>query len=215
MAKEYKVGEGYFLPVKITSTDYDREFPVQFSYFDGRVHYTECVQDGTLLTAEEIVKASNLPAVLIEEGLTARITELEAKNATLAAELEKEKANTNVWVNTAEERGRLIIGLKESLHEASEENSANDEALAQMNIKKAELEAKLAESEATIAKQTNKLMELQARIVQLNEVNSSLGENRDALNDEAAVHMTSIHNLQVAVEVLAEKIFEMRCEQDG
>jgi chromosome segregation ATPase len=122
MAKEYKVGEGYFLPVKITSTDYDREFPVQFSYFDGQDHYTECVQDGALLTAEEIVKASNLPAVLIEEGLTTRITELEAKNATLTAELEEEKANTYGWTNTAEERSRLISGLRESLNKASEEN---------------------------------------------------------------------------------------------
>lgn len=78
-----------------------------------------------------------------------------------------------------------------------------------------ELRAKLAEFKETIGKQSDKLRELQARIVELNEVNSSLGENRDALNNEAAVHMTSIHNLQVAVEVLAEKIFEMRCEQDG
>lgn len=87
--------------------------------------------------------------------------------------------------------------------------------IAELKSRNAELEAKLAESEATIAKQTNKLMEFQARIVELNKVNSSLGENRDALNNEAEVHMTSIHNLQVAVEVLAEKIFEMRCEQDG
>lgn len=78
-----------------------------------------------------------------------------------------------------------------------------------------ELGARLAEFKDTIGKQSDKLKELQARIIELNEVNSSLGENRDALNNEAAVHMTSIHNLQVAVEVLAEKIFEMRCEQDG
>ena len=78
-----------------------------------------------------------------------------------------------------------------------------------------ELKDKCAEFLKTIGKQSEQLRELQARIVELNEVNSSLGENRDALNNEAAVHMTSIHNLQVAVEVLAEKIFEMRCEQDG
>lgn len=87
--------------------------------------------------------------------------------------------------------------------------------IAELKSRNAELEAKLAEFKDTVGKQSDKLKELQARIIELNEVNSSLGENRDALNNEAAVHMTSIHNLQVAVEVLAEKIFEMRCEQDG
>lgn len=202
MAKEYKVGEGYFLPVKITSTDYDREFPVQFSYFDGQDHYTECVQDGTLLTAEEIVKASNLPAVLIEEGLTARITELEAKNATLAAELEEEKANTYGWTNTAEERGRLISDLKESLHEASEENAANDEALAQMSVKKAELEDEIEKLKRQLDGANELLSDAQAKVKELTEADcmrvqefKPIIEERDRLKAEAATRTENVKNL--------------------
>lgn len=157
MAKEFKVGDKCYLPVEITDTNFGRDFPVQFRYFDGEDHYTESVayKEGVLLTAEDVVSKYKTKADAMEV-------------------------------------------VSDSLQEENEE-----------------LRAKLAEFKETIGKQSDKLRELQARIVELNEVNSSLGENRDALNNEAAVHMTSIHNLQVAVEVLAEKIFEMRCEQDG
>jgi len=157
MAKEFKVGDKCYLPVEITDTNFGRDFPVQFRYFDGEDHYTESVayKEGVLLTAEDVVSKYKTKADAMEV-------------------------------------------VSDSLQEENEE-----------------LRAKLVEFKETIGKQSDKLRELQARIVELNEVNSSLGENRDALNNEAAVHMTSIHNLQVAVEVLAEKIFEMRCEQDG
>lgn len=157
MAKEFKVGDKCYLPVEITDTNFGRDFPVQFRYFDGEDHYTESVayKEGVLLTAEDVVSKYKTKADAMEV-------------------------------------------VSDSLQKENEE-----------------LRAKLAEFKETIGKQSDKLKELQERVVELNEVNSSLGENRDALNNEAAVHMTSIHNLQVAVEVLAEKIFEMRCEQDG
>jgi septal ring factor EnvC (AmiA/AmiB activator) len=108
-------------------------------------------------------------------------------------------------LKTAEE----VAGLLKTEADAT---TVTDDSLQKENE---ELKAKCAEFLKTIGVQSDKLRELQARIAQLTDANDSLGKNRDSLNNEAAVHMTSIRNLQVAVDVLAEKIKEMRCGQDG
>ena len=160
MAKEFKVGDMYYLPVRVREImDDTYTYPVRFEFENGN----GC---------------------------------MDGRNAV--------KSNPNLLLTTEEIAGPFKTKADAMTVTADSLHKENDE-----------LRAKLAEFKETVGKQSDKLRELQARIVELNEVNSSLGENRDALNNEAAVHMTSIHNLQVAVEVLAEKIFEMRCEQDG
>ena len=91
MAKEYKVGDRYYLPVEITDTDYDKEFPVQFDYFDGRDHCNESVKDGVLLTAEEVADDIDLIArstlERYSEKAQEKIKELEAENRKLKQQL--------------------------------------------------------------------------------------------------------------------------------
>jgi uncharacterized coiled-coil DUF342 family protein len=161
MAETYKVGERYYVPVRVTKVEKASEgdrYPItaSFLYTKKKTAFnTFANEPDLLLTAEEVA------------GLLK--TKADAMTVT-ADSLQKE----------------------------------NDE-----------LKDKCAEFLKTIGVQSDKIRELQAKIAQLTDANDSIGKNRDALNNEAAVHMTSIHNLQVAVEVLAEKIFEMRCEQDG
>ena len=163
----------------------------------------------------EKLKADNerLNAYYMEANRTASEAaeandDLKAKIAEQRAENENLKADRDEWKKVAANNASFH---RDACNERDELKTANDDLKAMVN----DLKDRLERSKATVEKQSDKLRELQARIVELNEVNSSLGENRDSLNNEAAVHMTGIHNLQVAVEVLAEKIFEMRCEQDG
>ena len=57
MAKEYKVGEKYYLPVEVIGIKSDCLFPVEFKFYDGDECYTEsmCDKPDILLTAEEII----------------------------------------------------------------------------------------------------------------------------------------------------------------
>lgn len=156
--------------------------------------------------AELRTRNAELEALLKE--VTATRDEAIKQNNELIAENERLKADRDEWKKVAANNASFH---RDACNERDELKTANDDLKAMVG----DLKDRLERSKVTIEKQSDKLRELQTRIVELNEVNSSLGENRDALNNEAAVHMTSIHNLQVAVEVLAEKIFEMRCEQDG
>jgi hypothetical protein len=161
MAETYKVGERYYVPVRVTKVEKASEgdrYPItaSFLYTKKKTAFnTFANEPDLLLTAEEV------------------------------AGLLKTKADA-------------MTVTADSLQEENEE-----------------LRAKLVEFKEANGKQTAEILGLKARLAQLTDANDSIGKNRDALNNEAAVHMTSIHNLQVAVEVLAEKIFEMRCEQDG
>ncbi len=222
MAKEYKVGERYYLPVAISSIDPGYQYPIELVFVDcGGRDTTDTVlisdEPDLLLTAEEIYASRKMADEIdhIEDmldygrqkydeiaELKAKVAKLEAENATLAAELEKEKANTNVWVNTAEERGRLISGLKESLHEASEENSANDEALAQTNIKRAELEAENKKLKQQLADANELLSDAQAQVKELTEADcmrlqefKPILDERDRLKAEVATRTENVKNL--------------------
>jgi HSP20 family molecular chaperone IbpA len=107
MAKEFKVGDKCYLPVEITDTNFGRDFPVQFRYFDGEDHYTESVayKEGVLLTAEDVVSKYKTKADAMEvvsdslqgenEKLEAELAELEKKNL----ELENENGKLTAKVN--------------------------------------------------------------------------------------------------------------------
>lgn len=229
--KKPLIGDGAFLPVKIERISDDAAFPIYCTYKNkSSGHLSEeasyQIRLGSvdyLMTAEEIVKASNLPAVLIEEGLTARITELEAKNATLTAELEEEKANTYGWTNTAEERGRLISGLRESLNKASEENDelitknneledanrsltkacsewqtaaqANFETTEELREENKKLKQQLADANELLSDAQAKVKELtEADCMRLHEFKPIL-EERDRLKAEVATRTDNVKNL--------------------
>ena len=188
MAEKYEEKRVYYIPAFVERIEALGNYPVKVTFDIGEERCAVQFENlpDLMFTAEEVVKENDLDTLLRDEVV-------------------KENKKLKAKVKTAEE----AVGTLKTKADAM---TVTADSLREENE---ELRAKLAEFKETIGKQSDKLRELQARIVELNEVNSSLGENRDALNNEAAVHMTSIHNLQVAVEVLAEKIFEMRCEQDG
>lgn len=176
MAKNYKVWEKYYLPVGVNEIDNGYLYPVRVVFNNGNGtnegHNAIKNMPDLLLTAEEVIK-ENYP---LWDGVNQmdRITALEAANAS----------------------------LKESLHEASEENLANDEALAQMSVKKAELEAENEKLKQQLADANELLSDAQAKVKELTEADcmrlqefKPIIEERDRLKAEVATRTDNVKNL--------------------
>ena len=164
MAKRFEKGDIAYLRVEISDfckTGDRFDYLARIPHECERSEFPFCVKDEEVKTAEEVVK-ENYP---LWDGVTQmdRITALEAENAS----------------------------LKESLHEASEENSANDEALAQMNIKKAELEAENEKLKRQLDGANELLTDAEAQVKKLTEADcmrlqefKPIIEERDRLKGE-------------------------------
>lgn len=176
MAKRFNKDDAVYFPVKIAEVEYeDRwyDYVVRGIGADGtKDGFPFCVKDEEVKTAEEVVK-ENYP---FWDGVRQmdRITAMEAENAS----------------------------LKESLHEASEENLANDEALAQMNIKKAELEAENEKLKQQLADASELLSDAQEKVRELTEADcmrvqefKPIIEERDRLKAEVATRTENVKNL--------------------
>jgi chromosome segregation ATPase len=210
MAETYKVGERYYVPVRVTKVEKASEgdrYPItaSFLYTKKKTAFnTFANEPGILLTADEVAGSLKTKADVMEVVSDS----LQEENEELRAENERLKADRDEWKKVAANNASFH---RDACNERDELKSANDDLKAMVN----DLKDRLARFEKKNENQAEKIKGLEEKISDVCAGNQQLRENRDALNNEAALHMTSIHNLQVAVEVLAEKIFEMRCEQDG
>lgn len=237
MAEKYEEKRVYYIPAFVERIEALGSYPVKVSFSIGEERCAvqfEALPD-LMFTAEEVVKENNLDTLLRDEvvkenrklkakvktaeeavgtlktkadAMTVTADSLQEENEELRAENEKLKADRDEWKKVAANNASFH---RDACNERDELKTANDDLKAMVN----DLKDRLARFEKKNENQAEKIKGLEERISDVCAGNQQLRENRDALNNEAAVHMTSIHNLQVAVEVLAEKIFEMRCEQDG
>lgn len=126
MAKNYKVGENYYLPVTVyvDKSDDGGDFPIGIKYNDGKVEIRDYIQDtpGLLLTAEEVVKANGLYTSPCDERydaqvdlVTARaaIDHLQEENKKLKQELKDAEASYNVVADTSLERKNRVATMEE------------------------------------------------------------------------------------------------------
>lgn len=208
MAKRFKKGDVAYVPVKIAEVEYEDkwyDYVVRVPALDGRkAEFPFCVADEEIKTAEEVAGSLKTKA----DVMTVTADSLQEENEELKAENENLKADRDEWKKVAAKNASFH---RDACNERDELKAENDDLKAMVN----DLKDRLARSEKRNENQAEKIKGLEEKISDVCAGNQQLRENRDALNNEAALHMTSIHNLQVAVEVLAEKIFEMRCEQDG
>ena len=133
MAKEYKVGERYYLPVTVKDgigTSYNYPIVLEFVDCEGRdTTDTICIADepDLLLTAEDIAMVINTENEDALAELKSRNAELEAllkevmatrdeairQNDELIAENKKLKSDCNEWKDTANERLNAVQTLSE------------------------------------------------------------------------------------------------------
>ena len=116
MAKEYKVGERYYLPVTVQSIlDCGCKYPVGIEFVDSDgYNTTEETAVGNepdlLLTADEIATDINTERAEIMEGLGKQNLELSKQNEELSARVEELTDLTNYYI-AERQRNNLNICL--------------------------------------------------------------------------------------------------------
>lgn len=116
MAKEYKVGERYYLPVTVKDgigTSYSYPIVLEFVDCEGRdTTDTICIADdpGLLLTAGEIATDINTERAEVMESLGKQNLELSKQNEELSARVEELTDLTNYYI-AERQRDNLNIRL--------------------------------------------------------------------------------------------------------
>lgn len=130
MAKNYKVGEKYYLPVTVyvDKSDDGGDFPIGIKYNDGKVEIRDYIQDspGLLLKAEEV--ADNDAQ---DDLVTAReaIDYLQEENNKLKREVESRmtdyklmRDNNAVYLSRITTQNEVINALVEKIRRLEKEN---------------------------------------------------------------------------------------------
>lgn len=200
MAKEFKVGDKCYLPVEITDTNFGRDFPVQFRYFDGEDHYTESVayKEGVLLTAEDVVSKYKTKADAME---------------VVSDSLQKENEELKTKVE------RLTTWYEEANRTASEATEANDELkakIAELRTRNAELEALLKEVTATRDEAIKQNEDLESELEDARHVNEYAVETARSKEKLVGEQRELVKKYSVVIDILIDKITALKKgENDG
>jgi len=212
MAKEYKVGEKYYLPVTVKENDTDHRYPITLEFVDCESRNTTdsaniADEPDLLLTAEDIAMVINTERDDALAELKARNAELEAllkevmatrdeairQNDELLAENSKLKSDCNDWKDTADDRITDVQTL------TAERDNLKADLTTQKKVNE-ELKAWYEEANKTASEAAEANDELKAKIADLrNRVGEQLAQIQD-LNAE--VHFLNAEKEQ---EAKAEK----------
>ena len=112
MAKEYKEGEKYYLPVVVDEVIYEGKYPIKLTFLDGGGSDSIGIADepGLLLTAGEIATDINTERAEIMESLGKQNLELSKQNEELSARVEELTDLTNYYI-AERQRNNLNIRL--------------------------------------------------------------------------------------------------------
>jgi len=175
MAKEYKVGEKYYLPVKVFTTDARSSVnPIGIEYVytgNGRkgAMYLDAEPD-ILLTAEDIAMVINTERDDALEELKASIRELEV-------ECEKWKATAQNCENSAKAADNAADGLRLENKKLKAKVAENADTISRLSANKVALTEEVGRLRETIADRTKDVQNLTAE-------NDKLGTERDQRNKD-------------------------------
>lgn len=115
MAKEYKVGERYYLPVTVKSICPGYKYPVELGFivsnlFDTDDTLTVADEADVLLTSDEIATTINTERAEVMENLGNHNLELSKQNEELSARVEELTDLTNYYM-AERQRDNLNIRL--------------------------------------------------------------------------------------------------------
>jgi hypothetical protein len=112
MAKEYKEGEKYYLPVVVDEVLYEGKYPVKLTFVDGGGGDSVGIADepNLLLTADEIATDINTERAEVMENLGNHNLELSKQNEELSARVEELTDLTNYYM-AERQRNNLNIRL--------------------------------------------------------------------------------------------------------
>ena len=115
MAKEYKVGEKYYLPVTIKSICPGYKYPIELGFIDSNLCDTDDTtsiadEPDVLLTSDEIATTINTERAEIMETLGKQNLELSKQNEELSARVEELTDLTNYYI-AERQRNNLNIRL--------------------------------------------------------------------------------------------------------
>ncbi len=175
MAKEYKVGEKYYLPVEVIGIkNGDYMFPVEFKFYDGDECYTEsmCNKPDILLTAEEVYASRKMADEIdhIEDMLDYgrqkydEIAELKAKVAKLEAENAEWKHNEQAYHEATEKLKAELDQRNDDFLAIKKDRDDLDDINDELRAEVASLTAERDDLKSQVGKYTADIQDLTAEI---------------------------------------------------
>ena len=191
MAKEYKVGEKYYLPVTINNIYAGHNYPICIEFVDSNGRDTSdtiCIADDPdlLLTAEDI-------ALVINTERDEALAELKSRNAELEALLKEVMATRDEAIKQNNE----LIADRNNWKEAAQRYHDN---------------AKVADAAADELRKENK--ELKSKVAENADTISRLSANKVSLTEEVGKLRETVADRTIDVQHLTEENAKLKTDLD-